>query len=133
MWNNTKKISATTKLTVTPLITAEANLIRKRINLFDLKQSLYMETFRKLPLYKLVEILWLVNWIAIFLLLVKSFVTAILNNKLKALKYNTILKYKTLNIFCKQRKSIFATWKLQHEHLHYISVSIMSIWSNILP
>ncbi|XP_049855418.1 dynein beta chain, ciliary-like [Schistocerca gregaria] len=51
-WNATKKTAVTVKQQVTPLMAAEVTLIRKRINLFDLRQNQYREYFRKLDLFK---------------------------------------------------------------------------------
>ncbi|PSN32950.1 Dynein beta chain [Blattella germanica] len=51
-WNNTKKIAVTVKQNVAPLMANEANLIRKRLTYFDLRQAQYRDTFRKSPLFK---------------------------------------------------------------------------------
>lgn len=51
-WSSIKKIAITVKQQVTPLMAAEVTLIRKRINLFDLRQNQYRDFFKKLSLFK---------------------------------------------------------------------------------
>lgn len=51
-WTHTKKLAVTTKQLVAPLQANQVNLLRKRITLYDIRQSLYKESFKKLPLFK---------------------------------------------------------------------------------
>lgn len=50
-WNNCKKVALTTKQTVAPLQANQVNAIRRRIQLFDIRQSMYRDQFKKLPLF----------------------------------------------------------------------------------
>lgn len=51
-WMHTKKIAVNTKQQVAPLQTNQANLVRKRITLFDTRQNLLKDTFKKLPFFR---------------------------------------------------------------------------------
>nr|CAD7423389.1 unnamed protein product [Timema monikensis] len=51
-WNTTKKIAVTVKQGVAPIMAAEVTLIRKRLVLFDLTQSQFRDTFRKMDFFK---------------------------------------------------------------------------------
>ncbi|XP_075225795.1 dynein beta chain, ciliary-like [Lycorma delicatula] len=51
-WNNTKKTAIAVKAAVMPLMQNEANTVRKRITLFEIRQNLYRETFKKSPIFR---------------------------------------------------------------------------------
>ncbi|GLG98381.1 uncharacterized protein GBIM_04945, partial [Gryllus bimaculatus] len=51
-WLQTKKLSVAAKQNVAPLMATEMSNIRKRIQLFDLRQQQFRERFRKLPVFK---------------------------------------------------------------------------------
>ncbi|KAJ8945230.1 hypothetical protein NQ318_011210 [Aromia moschata] len=50
-WLQCKKVAATTKQTVAPLQAAQVNAIKRRINLFEIRQSMYRDQFKKLPFF----------------------------------------------------------------------------------
>ncbi|KAJ8974478.1 hypothetical protein NQ317_016132 [Molorchus minor] len=54
-WNQCKKgnflVAASTKQTVAPLQAAQVNAIKRRINLFEIRQSMYRDQFKKLPFF----------------------------------------------------------------------------------
>ncbi|KAK6632535.1 hypothetical protein RUM43_013303 [Polyplax serrata] len=50
-WTGLKKLATAVKQLIAPLVAKQVNIIRKRIMLFDLRQNLYKEAFRKLPFY----------------------------------------------------------------------------------
>uniref|UniRef100_A0A1B6BXH8 Dynein beta chain, ciliary-like n=1 Tax=Clastoptera arizonana TaxID=38151 RepID=A0A1B6BXH8_9HEMI len=50
-WNNTKKIAVAVKAGTMPLMQAEANTIRKRLILFEIRQNLYRDGFKKSAFY----------------------------------------------------------------------------------
>lgn len=45
------QVGATTKQLVAPLQALQVNAIKRRINLFEIRQSMYREQFKKLPFY----------------------------------------------------------------------------------
>ncbi|KAK9702182.1 Dynein heavy chain region D6 P-loop domain [Popillia japonica] len=51
-WTNCKKVSLTTKQAVAPLQATQVNAIRKRIALFDIRQNLYRDQFKKMPFFR---------------------------------------------------------------------------------
>lgn len=51
-WNNTKRLCVSAKSAAAPFIQAEANMIRKRIVLFDIKQTVYKDTFKHKLFFK---------------------------------------------------------------------------------
>ncbi|KAI5737346.1 hypothetical protein M8J76_012600 [Diaphorina citri] len=51
-WANTKKIATSVKTAAQPLIAAEASKIRKRVVLFDIRQSTYRENFKHKCFFK---------------------------------------------------------------------------------
>ncbi|XP_018562388.1 dynein beta chain, ciliary-like [Anoplophora glabripennis] len=50
-WVQCKKVSATTKQTVAPLQAMQVNAIKRRINLFEIRQSMYRDQFKKMPFF----------------------------------------------------------------------------------
>ncbi|XP_060520898.1 dynein beta chain, ciliary-like [Cylas formicarius] len=50
-WIQCKKVAATTKQTVAPLQALQVNAIKRRINLFEIRQSMYRDQFKILPLF----------------------------------------------------------------------------------
>lgn len=50
-WTHSKKIAVTTKQIVGPLQTVQVNKLRKRLSLFETRQNLYKDHFKKLPLF----------------------------------------------------------------------------------
>nr|CAH7754609.1 unnamed protein product [Callosobruchus chinensis] len=50
-WNQCKKVAASTKQTVGPLQALQVNAIKRRINLFEIRQSMYRDQFKKMPFY----------------------------------------------------------------------------------
>ncbi|XP_057654279.1 dynein beta chain, ciliary-like [Diorhabda carinulata] len=51
-WVQCKKVAAVTKQNVAPLQTLQVVSIKRRINLFEIRQSMFRESFKKLPFYK---------------------------------------------------------------------------------
>ncbi|XP_063241593.1 dynein beta chain, ciliary-like [Bacillus rossius redtenbacheri] len=51
-WANTKRVAATVRQTVAPLMATEITLIRKKLTLLDLMHSQFRETFRKQPFFR---------------------------------------------------------------------------------
>ncbi|XP_039284796.1 dynein beta chain, ciliary [Nilaparvata lugens] len=51
-WNNTKKTAIAVKAAVMPLMQAEANTVRKRLVLFDIRQGLFRDSFRRSPFFR---------------------------------------------------------------------------------
>lgn len=50
-WIQCKKIAVATKQAVAPLQANQVNAIRRRISLFDIRQTMYRDTFKKLPFF----------------------------------------------------------------------------------
>ncbi|RZC39341.1 MT, DHC N2, AAA 7, DHC N1 and/or AAA 9 domain containing protein [Asbolus verrucosus] len=50
-WHQCKKVAATTKQNVAPLQALQVNAIKRRINLFELRQNMYRDMFKKLPFF----------------------------------------------------------------------------------
>lgn len=51
-WNNTKKIALSVKQLVAPLQASEVLNIRRKITVFDNRQSHYRDKFKKQPFFK---------------------------------------------------------------------------------
>lgn len=51
-WQQCKKVAATTKQNVAPLQALQVNAIKRRINLFEIRQAMYRDMFKKLPFYQ---------------------------------------------------------------------------------
>lgn len=51
-WNNTKKVAVGVKVSAMPFMQAEANTIRKRLVLFEIRQNLYHDTFKRMDFFK---------------------------------------------------------------------------------
>ncbi|XP_028130568.2 dynein beta chain, ciliary-like [Diabrotica virgifera virgifera] len=51
-WNQCKKVAAVTKQNVAPLQTLQVVSIKRRVNLFEIRQSMFREHFKKLSFYK---------------------------------------------------------------------------------
>ncbi|KAF2900340.1 hypothetical protein ILUMI_05842 [Ignelater luminosus] len=50
-WTSCKKVAVTTKQAVTPLQTTQAAAIRRRVSLFDMRQFMYRNTFKKMNFF----------------------------------------------------------------------------------
>ncbi|CAH0384802.1 unnamed protein product [Bemisia tabaci] len=51
-WSNTKKLANSIKIAISPLVQREANTIKKRIVLFDIRQVLYKDFFKNYEFFK---------------------------------------------------------------------------------
>lgn len=51
-WNNIKKLAVGVKIQAMPFMQAEANTIRKRMVLFEIRQNLFRDTFNKLAIFQ---------------------------------------------------------------------------------
>ena len=50
-WQQCKKVAATTKQNVAPLQALQVNAIKRRISLFEIRQVMYRDMFKKLPFF----------------------------------------------------------------------------------
>ncbi|CAH1116455.1 unnamed protein product [Phaedon cochleariae] len=50
-WIQCKKVAASTKQTVGPLQALQVNAIKRRINLFEIRQNMYRNQFKKMPFF----------------------------------------------------------------------------------